>query len=179
MTRFMTAVAMACACFALAIGAAEARPKQGRIDFGVAVQCFAAAPGREVCPDRPARASAGRAGRAVDGNGNEAAVIRGGRPAGCPARFCGCEASLYVFGRIVPGLNLAANWILKFPRAAPAPGMAAARRGHVFVLIAHVDGQNWLVHDGDSGGGKTRRHVRSIAGYVVVNPNARLAAVTP
>ena len=29
-----------------------------------------------------------------------------------------------VFGRIVPGLNLASNW-LKFPRTAPAPGCCA------------------------------------------------------
>ena len=28
----------------------------------------------------------------------------GGRPAGCPHSFCGCGASIHVFGRIVPGL---------------------------------------------------------------------------
>jgi len=116
-----------------------------------------------------ARAQARRATQ-VDANGNS--VIVGGRPAGCPHRFCGCEASLYVFGEIRKELNLAANWVRKFPRTQPAPGMVAARSGHVFVLMSHVGGNQWLVHDGNSGGGKTRRHVRSIAGYAIVNPHA-------
>lgn len=98
-----------------------------------------------------------------------AAQILGGRPAGCPSRFCGCGASLHLFGRIIPALNLAANW-LRFPRAAAAPKMAAARRGHVFVLERHIAGNVWLVHDSNSGGRKTRLHQRSIAGFVIVNP---------
>lgn len=110
--------------------------------------------------------------RAYDASGNIAQGVIGGRPAGCPWRFCGCEASLYKFGRIIPELNLAYNWIKKFPRTMPAPGMAAARPGHVMILLSHVEGRNWLVHDGNSGGGLTRRHVRSIAGYVIVNPDA-------
>lgn len=116
------------------------------------------------------RRSAPRASlRALDANGN--GVILGGRPRGCPHAFCGCEASLYVFGHIRKGLNLAYNWVRAFPRAAPAPGMAAARWGHVMVLIRHVAGKNWLVHDGNSGGHLTREHVRSIAGYVIVDPH--------
>ncbi len=99
-----------------------------------------------------------------------AAQVIGGRPAGCPYRFCGCGASLHLFGKIIPSLNLAANW-LRFPRAEPAPRMAAARRGHVFVLERHIAGNVWLVHDSNSGRGKTRLHARSIAGYVVVNPH--------
>lgn len=111
----------------------------------------------------------------VDANGN--AVIIGGRPSGCPHQFCGCEASLYVFGEIRKELNLASNWIRKFPRTQPASGMVAARSGHVMVLMSQVEGNQWLVHDGNSGGGKTRRHVRSIAGYVIVDPRAsRVAA---
>lgn len=106
----------------------------------------------------------------VDANGNS--VIVGGRPAGCPHQFCGCEASLYVFGEIRKELNLAYNWVRKFPRTQPASGMVAARSGHVMVLMSHVEGNQWMVHDGNSGGGKTRRHVRSIAGYVIVNPHA-------
>lgn len=124
-----------------------------------------------------ARAEARRAAQAnvqvnaqVDANGNS--VIVGGRPAGCPHQFCGCEASLYLFGEIRKELNLASNWIRKFPRTQAAPGMVAARPGHVFVLMSHVEGNQWLVHDGNSGGGKTRRHVRSIAGYAIVNPHA-------
>lgn len=102
--------------------------------------------------------------------GRVAARVIGGRPSGCPARFCGCGASLHLFGRIIPGLNLAANW-LRFPRAAPAPKMVAARRGHVFVLERHIAGNTWLVHDSNSGGRRTRIHPRSISGYVIVNPH--------
>jgi len=97
--------------------------------------------------------------------------VIGGRPRGCPHRYCGCGASLYLFGRIKPELNLAANWIRYFPRTQAAPRMAAARRGHVMVLVSHVAGKDWLVHDSNSGGGKTRLHVRSIAGYTVVDPS--------
>lgn len=95
--------------------------------------------------------------------------VVGGRPAGCPRSFCGCGASLRVFGRIVPGLNLAANW-LRFPRTSPAPGMVAARRGHVFVLEQHVEGDTWMAYDANSGGRATRIHARSLRGYIVVNP---------
>ena len=103
--------------------------------------------------------------------------VIGGRPAGCPYAFCGCEASRYLFGRIIPELNLAYNWVRKFPRTSPAPGMAAARSGHVFILISHVSGSNWLIHDGNSGGHLTREHVRSISGYIIVDPHSsRVAA---
>src|SRR6185437_10089856 len=96
--------------------------------------------------------------------------VVGGRPAGCPNAFCGCEASLYKFGRIIPGLNLASNW-RRFPRAAPAPGMAAVRSGHVMILESQVGGNVWTVHDGNSGGHVTREHPRSLAGYTIVYPN--------
>ena len=102
--------------------------------------------------------------------------VVGHRPAGCPHEFCGCEASLYLFGQVRPELNLASNWIRKFPRVAPAPGMAAARSGHVMVLISHVSGDDWMVHDGNSGGGLTRDHVRSIRGYVIVDPQETMFA---
>jgi len=95
--------------------------------------------------------------------------VVGGRPAGCPRSFCGCGASIRVFGHIVPGLNLAANW-LRFPRTSPAPGMVAARRGHVFVLEQHVEGDTWMAYDANSGGRATRIHARSLRGYIVVNP---------
>jgi hypothetical protein len=49
--------------------------------------------------------------------------------------------------------------------------MAAARRGHVFVLKQHIRGSIWLVFDANSGGRKTRMHPRSIAGFVIVNPH--------
>jgi len=103
----------------------------------------------------------------TDANGS----IVGRRPAGCPHAFCGCEASLYLFGRIRAELNLASNWTRKFPRTSPAPGMVAVRNHHVMVLVSQMDGTNWLVHDGNSGGGLTRDHVQSIRGYVIVNPH--------
>lgn len=96
--------------------------------------------------------------------------VIGGRPAGCPHRYCGCSASLRVFGRIIAELNLAANW-RKFPSAAPAPGMAAWRYGHVFVIESVNGDGTVLAHDGNSGGGLTRMHTISLRGYRIVNPN--------
>ncbi|MGN6590225.1 MAG: hypothetical protein ACTHKE_08040 [Sphingomicrobium sp.] len=120
----------------------------------------------------------GRAARhdaiALDANGNPTVV--GGRPAGCPSEFCGCEASLYVFGEIRRELNLASAWMRKFPRTQAAAGMAAVRNHHVMILMRHVDGRDWLVHDGNSGNRLTREHVRSIAGYVIVDPHGTRAA---
>ena len=92
-------------------------------------------------------------------------------PEGCPRRaYCGCGAAVDVFRRHVRSLWLAANW-LKFPRAAPAPGMVAARRGHVFVIREVLNSGYVLAYDANSGGGRTRLHVRSLAGFVVVNPH--------
>lgn len=93
-------------------------------------------------------------------------------PAGCPSRaFCGCGASIEVFGRSIRELWLAANWF-RFPRTSPAPGMVAVRRHHVFV-IREVKGHGIvLAYDANSGGHRTRIHLRSLAGYTVVNPHA-------
>ena len=94
-------------------------------------------------------------------------------PAGCPSRaFCGCGAAVRVFGHAVRELWLASAWF-RFPRAQPAPGMAAVRRHHVFVLEQHIEGNTWLAYDANSGGHATRLHPRSIAGYVIVNPHGR------
>lgn len=91
-------------------------------------------------------------------------------PSGCPSRaFCGCGAAVRVFGLPIRSLWLAANWF-KFPRTMPAPGMAAVRRHHVFVLEADLGGGLWQVYDANSGGHATRIHARSIVGYVIVNP---------
>lgn len=92
-------------------------------------------------------------------------------PEGCPSRaFCGCGAAVEVFGKPIRSLWLAAKW-LDFPRADPAPGMVAARRGHVFVIKQVLGGGNVLAYDANSGGRRTRLHVRSLAGFVVVNPH--------
>lgn len=92
-------------------------------------------------------------------------------PPGCPRRaFCGCGAAVEVFGRPIRSLWLAANW-LAFPRTSPAPGMVAARRGHVFVIKQVLGGGKVLAYDANSGGRRTRLHVRSLAGFAVVNPH--------
>lgn len=96
--------------------------------------------------------------------------VIGGRPAGCPSAFCGCGAALRVFGHVVPELNLASNW-LRFPRTSPAPGMVAARHGHVFVLEQPLSGDIWMAYDANSGGHATRMHARSLRGYTIVNPH--------
>jgi hypothetical protein len=93
-------------------------------------------------------------------------------PEGCPSRaFCGCGAAVRIFGHSVRELWLVANWF-KFPRAAPAPGMAAVRRHHVMVLEADLGGGVWKVYDANSGRHATRIHARSIAGYTIVSPRA-------
>lgn len=97
--------------------------------------------------------------------------VIGGRPRGCPYEYCGCSASLFLFHRIIGALNLAANW-LRFPHAAPAPGMAAVAPSHhhVVVLEHHVRGSIWFVHDGNNGHHLTRDHPRNIAGWTIVDP---------
>lgn len=94
-----------------------------------------------------------------------------GHPVSCPrVAFCGCGAAVRVFGHSVRELWLASNWF-RFPRAAPAPGMAAVRAHHVFVLEADLGGGVWQVYDANSGHHATRVHPRSIAGYTIVNPH--------
>jgi hypothetical protein len=93
-------------------------------------------------------------------------------PHGCPHRaFCGCGASLEIFGRNIRKLWLAANWF-HFPRSHPAPNTAAVRRHHVMVLKRHYAGDVWWVYDANSGLHATRFHLRSIRGYTIVNPRA-------
>ena len=96
--------------------------------------------------------------------------IVGGRPAGCPYQYCGCYVSLKVFGKIIPSLNLAANWF-RFPRAIPAPGMVAVKSHHVFYIAAVNSDGTVIAHDGNSGRHLTRIHARSLSGYRVVNPH--------
>lgn len=98
-------------------------------------------------------------------------------PPGCPPRaFCGCGVALDVFGRHVRELWLARNWF-RFPRTSPAAGMVAVRRNHVFV-IREVRGPNLvLAYDPNSGGRKTRLHVRSLRGFTVVNPRRYASAL--
>ncbi len=108
--------------------------------------------------------------------GHEPQIVA--HPAGCPSRaFCGCGASIEVFGKSIRELWLAANWF-KFPRTEPAPGMVAVRRHHVFVIREVRAPGLVLAYDANSGGHRTRIHLRSLAGYTVVNPRgSRYAAL--
>jgi hypothetical protein len=93
-------------------------------------------------------------------------------PAGCPATaFCGCGASVQVFGHPVRELWLAANWF-KFPPASPAPGMAAVRAHHVVVIMQMRGGDRAMVYDANSGHHETHIHEMSLAGYSIRNPHA-------
>lgn len=169
MHRAITALAV----FLLLATAAEARPRAPTVahdDCGISMPCEGVRPsarGQEIA--RQMRF--GRARNVYSGS------VVGSRPAGCPRRYCGCALSIRKFGKQVSGLNLAANW-RRFPRAAPAGGKVAVRSGHVFELLEHVEGSVWKVWDPNSGGGKTRVHHRSIAGYAVVDPaGVRVAGV--
>lgn len=148
--------------FIFASTVADARPREART-------CEFTNEGRKIC-----RGGANRI--QSHASQNRQASIVGGRPAGCPRRYCGCGVSLKVFGRIIPELNLAANWVRKFPRTRPAAGMVAARRGHVFYIKAYLGGNVALAYDPNSGGGKTRIHERSLAGYTVVDPHGNRMA---
>ena len=93
-------------------------------------------------------------------------------PANCPWHaFCGCGVSVKVFGHPVRELFLASNWF-KFPRTHPAAGMVAVRNHHVMAILAMDANGNATVYDPNSGGHQTRIHIRSLAGYTVVNPHA-------
>jgi len=153
----------------------EARPFRASHspECNVTVPCdLSSSPTREIQAQRFERVALARSPRGAIAEASAApSQTVGGRPSGCPRSFCGCGAAIRVFGRIVPELNLAANW-LRFPRTSPAPGMVAARRGHVFVLEQHVAGDTWMAYDANSGGRATRIHARSLRGYTVVNPRA-------
>lgn len=166
MIRFAAACTLLCALFAVPAEARRAKPVpcdpfdiMRPCEMFQQVETGRAVPGRRVRLDRGAAAAIGLAAQVLS------------HPLGCPRRaFCGCGASVEVFGRPVRSLFLAANW-LRFPRTSPAPGMVAARRGHVFVLRQHISGSTWLAYDANSGGRRTRLHARSIAGFAVVNPH--------
>lgn len=90
-------------------------------------------------------------------------------PMGCPRHaFCGCGAAQDL-GLRDRSLWLARSWF-RFPRSYPAPNTVGVRSHHVFVLKQHMGGNNWLVADYNSGGHRSRLHVRSISGYTIVSP---------
>lgn len=108
----------------------------------------------------------------ADANGNSTHII-GGRPAGCPFRYCGC--GLRKFLNIADKrLDLAANWKRLFARAMPGPGRVAVWPRHVAYIERMGAGRMAFMRDYNSGRGLSRLHWRSIAGAVIVDPNTRL-----
>lgn len=128
---------------------------------------------QQGCSDwqRPARRAARQQ---VDASGNS--IVIGGRPAGCPHRYCGCGLRKYL-GIDDTSLNLAWNWARKFQRTTAAPGMAAVRRGHVMLLVEHVGGTRYIVRDYNGGRGLSYIHERDVRGFVFVDPSTRLAVL--
>ena len=94
----------------------------------------------------------------------------GSRPGGCRHAWCGCGSSLRVFGRIIPELNLAANW-RRFPPASCASGNAAWRYGHVFIIESCNSDGTAVAYDPNSGGHVAHIHTVSLVRYHVVNPH--------
>src|SRR5262249_4935538 len=96
----------------------------------------------------------------------DTATIIGSRPSDCPHSYCGCGLRKYL-GISDVRLNLASN------EAAPRPGLAAVRSGHVMYIEAAAGNGQWLIRDYNSGGGLSRMHVRDVRGYVFVNPHGK------
>jgi hypothetical protein len=146
-------------CFALIV-TAEARPRQQIETCDNNGRCFG-----ETYNAAPQ-------GHGVSDYGDGRIVEH---PAGCPARlFCGCGVSVKVFGKPVRDLYLASNW-RRFPASSPGPGMVAWNYAHVMYIMSYNGDGTALVYDPNSGGHRTRIHVRPLAGYRIVNPNARVA----
>ncbi len=99
-------------------------------------------------------------------------------PAAVRGATAAAEASLHIFGRIIPDAQCREQ-LAALLKPVPAPGMVAARGGHVFVLERHIRGKHCLVHDSNSGRHRTRIHSRSIAGFKIVNPHRFATKVAP
>jgi hypothetical protein len=139
----------------------------------VANGCVSDNNGHIACLGSVKRTSEAPGGRAVRVSGqrhHERGIIGGTRPSGCPHAWCGCGVSLKVFGRIIPELNLAANW-RRFPAAIAAAGNVAWRWGHVFYIEAVNGDGTVLAYDPNSGGHVAHVHNRSLRGFRVVNPH--------
>ena len=104
------------------------------------------------------------------------ATVIGGRPDGCPFRFCGCGLRKYL-GIPDKRLDLAWNWARLFPRTYAHAGAAAVRHGHVMLLERHVGGSDWLVRDYNGGKHLAWLHVRNVSGYVFVEPSRQIAGM--
>ncbi|MGA8615163.1 MAG: hypothetical protein WB760_26480 [Xanthobacteraceae bacterium] len=91
-------------------------------------------------------------------------------PSGCPwSAFCGCGASVKIFGHPVRDLYLASNWY-RFPRTSPHAGAVAVWSHHVAVIESYNGDGHAIAYDANSGGHLTREHEISLAGAAIVQP---------
>lgn len=112
----------------------------------------------------------------VEARGSNVEVV-GGRPSGCPHRYCGCASALKVGLDNRGGRwNLARNWF-SFPAAQPGPGMADVRRGHVRIIVSDLGNGRYRFYDPNSGNGLTRMMTDVIRGRVV-NPGGGTPSAT-
>jgi hypothetical protein len=112
---------------------------------------------------------------AYDASGNSGSVI-GGRPTGCPARFCGCGLRKYL-GFSDKSLDLAWEWAIKFPRTFAHAGAAAVRHGHVMLIERMTGPSTAIVRDYNGGRHLSWLHERNLRGYVFVEPGGRKVAM--
>ena len=128
---------------------------------------------RKTSPTPPISRSASRS-RGWEHHGIATRIVP--NPLGCPSRaFCGCGTALHIFGKNIRAAWLA-RWWFRFPAAAPGPGKVAVRRHHVFAILRDLGGGRVLAYDPNSGGHKTRIHVRSLRGYSVRDPGVKRVA---
>ena len=172
-------IAFAAVLVVLAVSPAQARHRHHHHHSGVVVAvigptgCVFDNSGHQVCGgavETHQRSNAGDRRHIESASYGDEHVVS--HPSGCPhSAFCGCGASVRVFGHPVRNLYLAANWF-KFRSASPAPGMVAVRNHHVFV-IEQVNGDGTVVaYDANSGGHLTRIHTVSLRGMRVVDPHS-------
>ncbi len=85
-----------------------------------------------------------------------------------PKAWCGYYLRNHL-GHSDPSLNLARNWLVKFPRTQPAPGAvgvwARGRGGHVGKIIAITGPCLAMVHSGNDGG-RVRTRERNICNAI-------------
>ena len=88
-------------------------------------------------------------------------------PAGCPrTRFCGCGAYYDLTGKVVTRGTYAKASYWRHHYKGPTP--VAVWPGHVAIIEQMLGNGTALMRDYNSGGHKSRRHVRSLAGARIV-----------
>lgn len=131
---------------------------------------------KQGCTDRAAVHIARHTARTIhDANGNR--VLIGARPHNCPHAWCGCGLMHYL-GLTDKRLWKAWNWARLFPHTHAHPGAAAVKAHHVMLLVRHVSGSHWLVRSYNDYRHEAWLIVRSVRGYVFVEPQPRFASNT-